>query len=110
MLRLSMISLLLALPVAAQQQPLRPQAQVGDTSVFAPVVLPTANELRAGSGAPGAHYWQNRADYDLHATLDTATKTLHGEMTMRYTNNSPDTLHFIWVQTEQNAFKSNSLN
>jgi hypothetical protein len=29
---------------------------------------------------------------------------------MRYTNNSPDTLRFIWMYTEQNAFKNNSLN
>jgi hypothetical protein len=33
-----------------------------------------------------------------------------GSMTLRYTNNSPDTLHFIWVQTEQNAFRPGSLN
>ena len=31
-------------------------------------------------------------------------------MTLRYTNNSPDTLRFIWFQVEQNAFKNNSLN
>ena len=59
---------------------------------------------------PGSHYWQNHADYDIAASLDTATKTLRGQLTLRYTNNSPDTLHYIWLQTEQNAFKSNSLN
>ena len=31
-------------------------------------------------------------------------------MTLRYTNNSPDTLRFVWFQVEQNAFKNNSLN
>ncbi|HEY4319685.1 MAG TPA: M1 family metallopeptidase [Gemmatimonadales bacterium] len=103
----------MALPLAAQQgnvPPLRNVETVGDTSIFAPLNLPTANLFRAGSGAPGSHYWQNRADYDLNATLDTATKTLNGQMTLRYTNNSPDTLRFIWIQTEQNAFKNNSLN
>ena len=59
---------------------------------------------------PGRKYWQNRADYDLKATLDTATKTLTGSLTLRYTNNSPDTLRFIWMQIEQNAFKDKSLN
>src|SRR3954468_6928907 len=29
---------------------------------------------------------------------------------MHYTNNSPDTLRFIWMQMEQNAFKDKSLN
>lgn len=83
---------------------------VGDTSIFAPMVLPTANELRAGSGAPGSRYWQNRADYALAATLDTAAKTVSGSMTLRYTNNSPDTLRFMWMQVEQNAFRDKSLN
>jgi hypothetical protein len=91
-------------------QQIAPSRPVGDTSIFAPLVLPTANEFRSGSGAPGAKYWQNRADYNLEATLDTGTKTLHGKLVLKYTNNSPDTLHYIWLQTEQNAFKNNSLN
>ena len=46
---------------------------VGDTSIFAPLVIGTSpSAVRTGSGAPGARYWQNRADYDLKATLDTA--------------------------------------
>jgi Peptidase family M1 domain len=81
-----------------------------DTSLFAPLNLPTANVYRSGDGSPGPKYWQQRADYDLHGTLDTATKTLRGEMTLRYTNNSPDTLRFVWFQVEQNAFQSGSLN
>ena len=78
--------------------------------MFAPLNLPRGNMYRSGSGAPGPHYWQQRADYDLHGTLDTAAKTLHGEMTLRYTNNSPDTLRYVWFQVEQNAFKNKSLN
>ena len=81
-----------------------------DTSMFAPLNLPPGNVYRSGSGVPGPRYWEQRADYDLHGTLDTATKSLHGEMTLRYTNNSPDTLHFLWFQVEQNAFSPGSLN
>src|SRR5690348_3674761 len=51
---------------------------VGDTSIFAPLNLRHGNFFRSGSGAPGKDYWQQKADYDLRATLDTATKTLHG--------------------------------
>jgi Peptidase family M1 domain len=83
---------------------------VADTSIFAPLNLFPGNEFRSGGGRPGPKYWQNRADYDLKGTLDTAAKALKGELTMRYTNHSPDTLHFIWMQVEQNAFKSGSLN
>jgi Peptidase family M1 domain len=82
---------------------------VGDTSIFAPLVFPTPSATRAESGTPGAHYWQNRADYDLKATLDTAKKSVSGEMVMRYTNNSPDTLPYLWMHLEQNAFRKNSL-
>ena len=49
---------------------------VGDTSIFAPLNLPTGNMFRSGSGMPGPKYWQQRADYDLHGTLDTAAKAL----------------------------------
>ena len=81
-----------------------------DTSLFAPLNLPVGNEYRTGGGSPGPKYWQQRADYDLHGTLDTATKSVRGEMTLRYMNNSPDTLRFVWFQVEQNAFQNGSLN
>ena len=103
----------LALPGGAQGQAVRPAFDttgVGDTSMFAPLTLPSSNVYRTGSGAPGPKYWQNRADYDLEATLDTARTTLQGKLRLRYTNNSPDTLRFIWMQMEQNAFKDKSLN
>ncbi|HTR79389.1 MAG TPA: M1 family metallopeptidase [Gemmatimonadaceae bacterium] len=83
---------------------------VGDTSIFAPLHLRGPDVYRDGSGAPGPRYWEQRADYDLKATLDTAAKEVMGQETIRYTNNSPDTLRFIWMQVEQNAFKSGSLN
>jgi hypothetical protein len=110
-LRTSAVLLLAAVAAgdaAAQGRPApRP---VTDTSIFAPLVLPTPNEFRAGSGAPGYKYWQNRADYTLRTTLDTAATSVTTDMTLRYTNNSPDTLRFIWLQTEQNAFRAKSLN
>ena len=82
-----------------------------DTSIFARLVqLPTPNEYRLASGAPGPAYWQNRADYDIRASLDTAIHELHGELTLRYTNNSPTALRHVWLQVEQNAFTDSSLN
>ena len=83
---------------------------VGDTSIFAPLNLRPGTMFRSGSGMPGPRYWQQRASYDLRATLDTGAKSLSGELTLRYTNNSPDTLRFVFFQVEQNAFKSASLN
>jgi hypothetical protein len=83
---------------------------VGDTSIFAPIPHRPANEYRTASGAPGHKYWQNRADYEIRAVLDTAQKTLRSSMTLRYTNNSPDTLEYIWMQMDHNVFRPNSLN
>jgi hypothetical protein len=102
---------LISIPGGAQQAtaPKFDHTGVRDTSIFAPLVFPSPSATRSASGVPGAHYWQNRADYDLKATLDTASKTVSGEMVFRYTNNSPDTLSFIWMQLEQNAFRKNSL-
>ncbi|HVW10990.1 MAG TPA: hypothetical protein VHC90_20540 [Bryobacteraceae bacterium] len=34
------------------------------------------NSYRSGSGAPGREYWQNSADYEMHATLDMAAKQI----------------------------------
>ncbi len=97
--------------VAVPQQSADARRGSADTSIFAALhQSPEPDVYRASDGRPGPRYWQQRADYDLHATLDTAAKSLQGSMTMRYTNNSPDTLNFIWVQTEQNAFRPNSLN
>jgi hypothetical protein len=80
---------------------------VSDTSIFAPLQLPPApSSIRLANGAPGPKYWQNRADYDLSATLDTTTGTVQGTMVLRYTNHSPNTLDVLWIQTEQNTFRA----
>ncbi|RYY99044.1 MAG: M1 family peptidase, partial [Chitinophagaceae bacterium] len=64
--------------------------------------LPTPNEYRTASGAPGPKYWQQRADYDIKATLDEANLMLKGAETVTYYNNSPDVLTYIWLQLDEN--------
>src|SRR2546422_428661 len=89
--------------------PLALQSQVGDTSPFRPLPLPPPSRVRGASGAPGPDYWQQRADYVIRATLDTAGSVLRANERIRYTNRSPDTLTFLWVQIEQNIFAQNSI-
>lgn len=67
--------------------------------------LPTPNEYRTGSGAPGHKYWQQRADYVIDAELDEATNTLRGRETITYMNNSPEVLKYLWLQLDQNINK-----
>ena len=71
-------------------------------------LLPTANQYRTASGAPGHAYWQQRADYAIRATLDEAKRAIAGSGQVTYHNNSPDTLHYLWLQLDQNIYQANS--
>ena len=78
-------------------------------ALFAPLQLPQpANAYRSGGGVPGPLYWQNRADYDLHASIDPATRTLSGQETITYSNRSPDTLDVLWLQLDQNIYRADA--
>jgi hypothetical protein len=65
-------------------------------------------EYRAADGSPGPKYWQNRADYQLAATLHDETNEIVGSETLTYTNNSPQKLGYLWMNLEQNLFKLDS--
>ena len=64
--------------------------------------LPTPNEYRSGSGAPGSKYWQQKADYVITAELNDANQSITGTETITYHNNSPDALRYLWLQLDQN--------
>ena len=63
---------------------------------------------RSASGKPGHAYWQNSADYSIDVNLNETTKEISGSEIITYTNNSPDTLEFLWMQLDQNLFKKDS--
>ena len=114
--------MLAASPLAAQQSDSNAPAQaarrltlqpalkppVADTGIFSPIPLVPPNEIRRADGAPGPKYWQQRANYSIRATLDTAAKRITATEQIRYTNNSPDTLRFVWMQADQNLFRPGS--
>jgi uncharacterized membrane protein YgcG len=64
--------------------------------------LPTPNEYRTASGAPGPKYWQQRCDYNIKATLDEKNLKLTGSETVTYFNSSPDVLTYLWLQLDEN--------
>src|SRR5690349_16252093 len=73
---------------------------------FAPLTLPEpVNRYRSSNGAPGPDYWQNRADYELHAKLDTERKELSATEVITYSNHSPDALPSLWLQLDQNTYR-----
>jgi hypothetical protein len=126
-MRALLLSMVVALPLSAQNPPPPPtpappapvrtqpnqprelKAPVEDNGIFSPLALPPGNDVRRPNGAPGPRYWQQRADYDIRATLDTTAKRLDGRVTIRYTNNSPDTLTRVWMQLDQNLFRQGSV-
>jgi hypothetical protein len=69
---------------------------------------PGPNAYRSASGEPGPSYWQQRADYHIEATLDTTARRVRGAVRITYTNNSPDTLRFVWLQLDQNLYRRGS--
>jgi hypothetical protein len=72
--------------------PFDPQAAWDPTFLDQP-----PNRYRLGTGTPGPGYWQNRAKYDIRATLDTSKQTIRGTAEITYTNHSPTPLHSIWL-------------
>jgi hypothetical protein len=120
--------LLVALAACAQQTPVvlapvhmetpataaTPAGGVFDTrrdDPFAPIdriEWPGPNRYRSSSGMPGPDYWQQRADYTITASLDTGTTQITGSVQIRYTNNSPDTLRYVWIQMDQNLSRTGS--
>ena len=71
--------------------------------------LPTPNEYRTGSGAPGPKYWQQKADYVIDVELDDTKQTITGKETITYHNNAPETLSYLWLQLDQNILDKNNL-
>lgn len=71
--------------------------------------LPTPNSYRSASGAPGPNYWQQRADYVINVELNDDTQQVTGSETITYYNNSPETLHYLWLQLDQNILQRNGI-
>ncbi|SVB32474.1 uncharacterized protein METZ01_LOCUS185328, partial [marine metagenome] len=86
-----------ALVLSLQAAPRDPFKQIDD-------LLPTPDEQRRASGAPGPGYWQQRADYLIDVELDEAKHRIIGSEKITYHNNSKDTLDYLWMQLDQNLF------
>src|SRR6188768_4573690 len=90
------------LKVYTQDTQNNPAASHGNKFEQLGVTLPTPNEYRTASGAPGARYWQQRADYEIDVTLDEKNLSVIGTETVTYHNNSPDALNYLWLQLDEN--------
>src|SRR5882672_8615701 len=89
--------------VSAQDIKNNPGSNHGNRFEQLGTILPTPNEYRTASGAPGPKYWQQRCDYDIVCELDEPSRRLTGKETVTYFNNSPDVLTYLWLQLDENS-------
>jgi Peptidase family M1 domain len=54
---------------------------------------------------PANDYWQQKLQYTINVKLNDAAHTLSGDISIVYTNNSPQALSFIWFHLWPNGYK-----
>jgi hypothetical protein len=104
MRKLGFMCLLLICVCSLQAQDIKnnPTSNHGNRFEQLGTILPTPNEYRTASGAPGPKYWQQRVDYNIKCELDEPNLLLKGSETVTYFNNSPDVLTYLWLQLDEN--------
>ncbi len=100
----------MSLSVFSQEQETPKQQGHTDQNKFRQMkdVLPTPNETRTASGAPGHQYTQQQVDYTINVRLDESKNQIFGDENVTYHNNSKDYLQYLWVQLDQNMRARNS--
>ncbi|MEP7257849.1 MAG: M1 family metallopeptidase [Flavitalea sp.] len=97
---------MIAFTASAQDIRNNPNSNHGNKFEQLGTILPTPNEYRTASGAPGPKYWQQKADYTIKCELDEKNLHLTGSETISYFNNSPDILSYLWLQLDENQHNS----
>ncbi len=105
----SVIAIFFASTSTAWAQPF-PNRKYGQDDKFRQLeeILPTPNSYRSAAGEPGPDYWQQRVDYNIDVTLDDTDQSIHGSETIKYRNQSPHVIRYLWVQLDPNIFKPDS--
>ncbi|MBL6866072.1 MAG: M1 family metallopeptidase [Flavobacteriales bacterium] len=70
------------------------------------VIAFLATAFLSEQAAAQADYFQQTVDHQIAVALDDAEHTLRGDIATRYTNNSADTLDFLWIHLWPNAYKN----
>jgi hypothetical protein len=103
---LLLITLCSALLSTANAQNKPAAGNYSPAGIFSPnFYTQRGDEYRTAEGRPGPKYWQNHADYQISATLDTLANTLTATENITYTNHSPNLLSSLWLQIDQQIYK-----
>src|SRR5947207_10267336 len=65
--------------------------------------------LATVSHAQPTDFWQQHVSYTITGTLIDSIHSFDGNLSVIYTNNSPDTLHEVWFHLYYNAFQPGSM-
>ncbi len=86
-------------------------AVFAQSGLYMPINIKKAydNSTRSYDGEPGDNYWQNRADYKIKVELNPKNRTLDGNETIHYQNNSPDSLKNLNLKIYQDLYKIGTL-
>lgn len=97
-----------AISVFAQDD-IKVQSKYDPYALFSPVFYPSGGTIsRSATGEPNVGYWQNKADYQINASLNDESNKISGSVIITYKNNSPHPLTFLWLQLDQNLFNKES--
>lgn len=100
----ALVALSMVFHVYAQKEPVKTNAEL-----FSPLEIPNVQSpYRTQAGEPGENYWQNEANYKIEVALDESNFNLSGQVEIDYINHSPEPLDYVWLQLDQNKFKSDS--
>ncbi len=105
----SLFILLISVTTVHAQDETKAVSKYNPYTLFAPNFYPSGGTIsRAATGEPNVGYWQNKADYQITASLNDVTNIIAGSVTITYKNNSPHALPFLWLLLEQNLFNKDS--
>ncbi len=81
------------------------------TDLFMPKEIRQAYEkgTRDYDGKAGENYFINKVAYKIQVTFTPSTRKIDGIETILYTNNSPDTLKYIYFNLYQDIFKKGNM-
>jgi hypothetical protein len=63
------------------------------------------HNTRSRDGLPGEKYWQNKSEYKISAEFDPTSHLITGHLTVRYFNQSPDSLNSMVFKLMQNIYQ-----
>lgn len=104
-----LFSILFALKFSSFAQQVNVESNYDPHVLFSPLFYTSGETItRAATGEPNVGYWQNKADYQISTSLNEVTHQIKGTVTIKYKNNSPHALPFLWLYLDQNLFNTAS--